>query len=304
VAALNNSGSTLLFSTHLSGYEKDAGTAIALDPQSNVYVGGMGMLGIAETNPLSSNGSAFVVKLGGSRVRPYFTRQSTTNGASFGSGLVRPGGAATIFCANLSGTAGVHVKVNGVEAPIYAVIEQQINFQVPFEASVEDPPKRMNVEVSQNGASAFVTGVKVFTTPPGVFTTDGIYGAIQHGLDYSLVTSAAPAERGEVITVYATGLGRVTPAVPSGIPAPSVPLSRTTGSITVTIGGQRAEILYSGVTPGSVGLYQLNVRVPENVGSGDQYLVVSFPPVQDGYGPFLRPNIVRVESRLVLLSIR
>ncbi len=216
VAALNTSGSALLFSTHLSGYQKDAGTAIALDAQSNVYVGGMGMLGIAETNPLSSNGSAFVVKLGGSRVLPYFTRQSTTNGASFGSGLVRPGGAATIFCANLSGTTGVHVKVNGVEAPIYAVVntgqQQQINFQVPFEASAQDPPQRMNVEVSQNGASAFVTGIKVFTTAPGVFTTDGIYGAIQHGLDYGLVTPAAPAEKGEIVTIYATGLGRVTPA--------------------------------------------------------------------------------------------
>ena len=300
VAALNTSGSALLFSTHLSGYQKDAGTAIALDAQSNVYVGGMGMLGIAETNPLSSNGSAFVVKLGGSRVLPYFTRQSTTNGASFGSGLVRPGGAATIFCANLSGTTGVHVKVNGVEAPIYAVVntgqQQQINFQVPFEASAQDPPQRMNVEVSQNGASAFVTGIKVFTTAPGVFTTDGIYGAIQHGLDYGLVTPAAPAEKGEIVTIYATGLGRVTPAVLSGIPAPHTPLSFTTGSISVMIGGQSAQILYSGLTPGSVGLYQINVRVPENISSGDQNVVVSFPPVQDGYGPFLRPNIVRVRQ--------
>ena len=308
VAALNSSGSALLFSTHLSGYGKDAGAAIAVDAQANVYVGGLGMLGMAETNPLSSQGSAFVVKLGGSRVLPYFTRESITNGASFASGLVRPGGAATIFCTNLTGTAGVHVKVNGVEAPLYAVIDtgqqQQINFQVPFEASALDPPERMNVEVSQDGASAFVTGVRVYTTAAGVFTMDGTYGAIQHGSDYSLVTPATPAEKGEIVTVYATGLGRVMPAVSSGIPVPLAPLSSTTGSITVMIGGQLAEILYSGLTPGSIGLYQLNVRVPEYISSGDQNLVVSFPPVQDGYSPFPRPHMVRVDSRPVLISIR
>jgi uncharacterized protein (TIGR03437 family) len=308
VAALNSSGSALIFSTHLSGYGKDAGAAIAVDAQANVYVGGLGMLGMAETNPLSSQGSAFVVKLGGSRVLPYFTRESITNGASFASGLVRPGGAATIFCTNLTGTNGVHVKVNGVEAPLYAVIDagqqQQINFQVPFEASALDPPERMNVEVSQDGASAFVTGVRVYTTAAGVFTTDGTYGAIQHGSDYSLVTPATPAEKGEIVTVYATGLGRVMPAVSSGIPVPLAPLSSTTGSITVMIGGQLAEIAYSGLTPGSIGLYQLNVRVPEYISSGDQNLVVSFPPVQDGYSPFPRPHMVRVDSRPVLISIR
>jgi uncharacterized protein (TIGR03437 family) len=320
VASLDASGAALRFSTYLSGRATEYANSVAADPQGNVYVTGSGTLSLAQSNPLSTGGSAFVLKLGGSRIPPFFTRESVANGASFASGLVRPGGAASVFLTGLTGISGilqaastplpaeingVSVKVQGVAAPLYAVAQlngvQQINFQVPFEAP---PGGEFDLEVSQNGVAAMVTGVKVSTTAPGLFAVDGVYGAIQHSADYSLVTPSSPAVPGEVVIVYSTGLGSVTPPVKSGQPAPFGPLSMTDATPAVTIGGWNAELLFSGLTPGFVGLYQLNVRVPATAPGGDADVVVSFPPVQDGYSPFPRPHYVRVDSRPVKMSIR
>jgi uncharacterized protein (TIGR03437 family) len=320
VASLDASGSALRFSTYLSGRATEYANAVATDPQGNVYVTGSGTLSVAQSNPLSTGGSAFVLKLGGSRIPPYFTRESVTNGASFVSGLVRPGGAASVFLTGLTGISGllqatstslpteingVSVKVQGVPAPLYVVAQvdgmQQINFQVPFEAP---PGDELDVEVSQNGVAAMVTGVKVSTTAPGVFTIDGVDGAIQHSADYSLVTPSSPAVPGEVVIIYSTGLGSVTPPVKSGEPAPFGLLSETDAVPTVTIGGGNAELLFTGLTPGFVGLYQLNVRVPATAQSGDANVIVSFPPVQDGYSPYPRAHYVRVDSKPVKMSIR
>jgi uncharacterized protein (TIGR03437 family) len=320
VAALDASGSGLLYSTYLNGYLNDSGLAIAVDGQGNTYAAGHGALSLAATNPISNNGGAFVVKLSNARTPPFFTRESITNSAGFVSGLVLPGGLATIFCANLTGIrgvvqasgfplptelAGVRVKISGVAAPLLAVADvngqQQINLQVPFEAATNPDP--LDVEVSQDAASAWVVKVRTKSTAPGIFTMDGGYGAIQHGADYTLVTPASPAQRGEVIIVYATGLGWVDPAVPSGMPAPRASFqTRTTPR--VAIGGTPAEVLFSGLTPGFAGLYQVNVRVPDAVASGDQDVVVSFPPFQECCvaGTFLQT--VRVDSEPVKLSVR
>jgi uncharacterized protein (TIGR03437 family) len=185
--------------------------------------------------------------------------------------------------------------------------QQQINLQVPFEAAETSEPwdaDPFDVEVSQNGVSAWVTRVRTKSTPPGIFTIDGGYGAIQHSADYSLVTPASPAQRGEVVILYGTGLGWVEPAVPSGMPAPRASF-RTRTTPAVTIGGAPAQVLFSGLTPGFVGLYQLNVRVPETVASGDYNVVVSFPPFREysATGPG-GVQTVRVDSRPVKISVR
>ena len=70
--------------------------------------------------------------------------------------------------------------------------------------------------IKQNGVFASVTQEKIRTTPPGVFRVDATHGAIQHSADFTLVTSSHPAAKGEVVVVYATGLGAVNPTVPSG----------------------------------------------------------------------------------------
>ncbi|PYT30196.1 MAG: hypothetical protein DMG58_14870 [Acidobacteria bacterium] len=55
------------------------------------------------------------------------------------------------------------------------------------------------------------------------------------------------------------------------------------------IGGQPAQVKFSGLTPGAIGLYQLNVRIPQNAPSRDSDLVVSLPPVFDEWAIYAGP---------------
>ena len=294
-SAIDATGSALVYSTYLSSPSVDSGLAIALNGSSEVVVVGSGPLSLGAKNALSTGGAAFVVRFNIDGTPPRFTRETITNGANFSSGLVLPGGIASIFCANLTGIAGttqasglplptelagVKVFVNGIPAPLFSVSgddnQQQINLQVPFEAT-SSRDDELEVEVNQNGLSAWVSGLPIKSTPPGLFTIGGTVGAIQHASDYSPVTAGNPARAGEAIILYGTGLGWAKPSVPSGTMVPQSPVASTTLLPSVTIGGRQATVIFSGLTPGSVGLYQLNVLVPADAAAGNQDVIVSFP---------------------------
>jgi uncharacterized protein (TIGR03437 family) len=103
--------------------------------------------------------------------------------------------------------------------------------------------------------------------------------AIAQDESYQLVTASNPAQPGQYIVVYANGLGAVDNPPPSGEATPSPtaaqPLAATLGTPTVTIGGVAAQVLFSGLTPGSIGLYQIDVVVPPNAPAGVQPLVIA-----------------------------
>ena len=121
----------------------------------------------------------------------------------------------------------------------------------------------------RNGASASAP-VTIFLRPagPGIFTRDSTGsgpGAITHASNQLPVSADLPASPGEFVQIFATGLGRVSPAVSSGRPAPSQPLSRTLSPVSVTINGAPLPAAFSGLAPGLVGVYQVNVQVPEGI---------------------------------------
>jgi len=92
--------------------------------------------------------------------------------------------------------------------------------------------------------------------------------AITHA-DGSLVSNASPATANETVVVYATGLGPVGGAMVTGQPASSTSLQPTTPQpATATLGGIPATVSFSGLAPGFIGLYQLNVQVPANAPPG------------------------------------
>jgi uncharacterized protein (TIGR03437 family) len=102
---------------------------------------------------------------------------------------------------------------------------------------------------------------------------------VQHAADFSFVTPANPITAGETIIIYGTGFGWVYPAVPTGTAAtgPAVLSGNGNGTpMSITIGQSVCTVLYAGIAPGSVGVYQINCQVGQDVQSGEQDLQVTF----------------------------
>ena len=93
--------------------------------------------------------------------------------------------------------------------------------------------------------------------------------------DARLQRSMRPAQVGEIVSIFCTGLGATDPAVASGQPGPSAePLARVKTAVTVTIGGKPATVSFAGMAPGFAAVYQVNAQVPAGVTPGDAVLVL------------------------------
>src|SRR5262249_51364930 len=102
---------------------------------------------------------------------------------------------------------------------------------------------------------------------PEVVTADG-HPAIVHSSDFSLVTAHKPALPGEVLTLFASGLGPTRPGVEPGAPFPADPLQVCNSPIEVLVNGKSADVLSAVGYPGAVDRYQVNFRVPDGIGGG------------------------------------
>ncbi len=112
--------------------------------------------------------------------------------------------------------AGVRLRVDGVDAPLYFVSPSQINFVVPWSV----PAGNHDLEVVMSSSTVARGTVKVYDIAPGLASSDTSprrQGIIQNQ-DYAINGPAAPARKGEVIQIYATGCGAVQPAVQDGAP--------------------------------------------------------------------------------------
>lgn len=171
--------------------------------------------------------------------------------------------------------ANVKVLINNVEAPISYVSANQIAALVPFGIS----GSIAEFQVNNDGKLSNVVTEFVNLTTPGVFTQDESgsgYAAALHS-DGSLVTPDKPAQEGETIAVFMSGLGTVSPAVADGVAAPSSPLSKTTSTFSADISGTPANIAYQGLAPGYAGLYQVNIQIPTGLKSGDNAIGMQGP---------------------------
>lgn len=192
--------------------------------------------------------------------------------------------------------AGVSVSIDGLACPIYYVSATQISAIVPFELA-SNPIGLANIQVSNGQAMSNVVQMYLTDAAPGAFSLestpplvtgsgepsiDGIgYAAALHAATGAVVTRENPAQPGEYISVFLTGLGTVTPAISDGALGPSSPLSWSdvynTGNLTVLFNdftngstSNAGNIQFAGLAPGLAGLYQINVQVPSGVlGTGD-----------------------------------
>lgn len=165
------------------------------------------------------------------------------------------------------------VIIGGMLAPLYYVSPGQINAQVPFELTAGKP---YQVIVNANGALSNSIPIQLTADAPGIaqYATGQIIA--QHQRDYSLITETSPAAPGEVIVFYLAGMGLTNPSVASGTASPSTNLAVPLDASTLTLNGAPiTNILFIGLTPTVVGLYQVDFQVPANTPNGDLQLVLT-----------------------------
>jgi uncharacterized protein (TIGR03437 family) len=196
-----------------------------------------------------------------------------------------PGDIAAIYGSNLAIITGVpnvvplptevngtQVLIGGIKAPIYFTSDGQVNAQIPYEL---EPNKQYQVIVAANGALSTPDSIQVSAVVPGLAANaDGTVIA-QHA-DGSLINATSPAKGGEIAVAYLSGLGTTSGGdVSSGGASPGGDLAIPTVTPTLTVGGVSAKIEFVGLTPGLVGLYQMNFDVPAGLTSGDVDVVVT-----------------------------
>jgi uncharacterized protein (TIGR03437 family) len=226
--------------------------ALALDDSNNLYI---------------VDWQNYLIRKVTFAAAPAISTGGIVNGASFNS-PVAPGSLISLFGANFAGATAV--EVNGSAIPLIAVTPSQINAQLPYEVAAGTASA---VVVTPAGRSAAMTFM-VFPIACGVFAYGGTDRAIAANQDNSLNAPDSPESHGRVIVLYMTGLGAVSPGVPTGQTAPLDAISNSVATLHATIGGVPATVFFAGLTPGFIGLGQVNVLVPDGAPSGDAVPII------------------------------
>jgi uncharacterized protein (TIGR03437 family) len=177
-----------------------------------------------------------------------FTAGAVVNAATYTSGIA-PGGIMAIFGTGLSGPGSTTtVDMDGTAATVLWASAFQINAQVP--AGIAPGVHTLRVSSVYGVAQQ---SVSVSAVAPAIFLVGSATAGAVLNQDYSLNGPANPLPRGQVLMVYATGLGVVTK---------QGQLSATAATVTAVVNGQELPAGFAGLAPGYVGLYQVNVPIP------------------------------------------
>ncbi len=133
----------------------------------------------------------------------------------------------------------------------------------------EDPANR---RLNGGSTNRFIAHIVPMIVPQIVTTANG--PAITHSSDFSLVNASKPAAAGEILALFAMGLGPVRGVV-TGDPFPSNPVASVNSPVQVLVNGKAAELIGAVGFPGSVDGYQVNFRVPADIAKGPATIQVS-----------------------------
>lgn len=237
---------------------------------------------------------------GYARIAPAINSNGVIDAASFSTGkAVAPGSWISVFGTNLTDTTQGNNGVNfafdncylcnpvnqplpmGIDGAAFSfdnstqslparfsyVSPQQMNLQVPWELT--GASATVKVIVNYTYSAEYTLPIAPYS--PGFFVYDSANDVAALDLSNQLVGSTNPVARGSYIQLFMNGLGPVSNQPGDGLAAAGSTLSYTSASPTVTIGGQPVTtVQFSGLAPGYVSLYQVNVQVPANISAGAQ----------------------------------
>jgi len=260
----------------------------------------------ASAAAFSSGGPLYLIdnnrirKLSGSgpALAPAIAPGGIVNAASYTGGGIAPGELVSIFGSGLGvygmgfGTTVLKVNVpennhipfvlgrtkvlfNGQLGAIIALTPYQVNVFAP---SGLQPGTSVNIVVQVDATPSAPVSVPVVAAAPGLAAADESgsgQGAILNQ-DGSVNSTANPAARGSIVSLFGTGEGTISPPLYSGYLTISTPFSIPTQPVTVSIGGQPADIIYVGEAPFQpAGVFQINARIPAVIAPGNAPISVS-----------------------------
>ncbi|HWE50023.1 MAG TPA: IPT/TIG domain-containing protein, partial [Bryobacteraceae bacterium] len=223
--------------------------------------------------------------------------------AIYGSALAESGyGLATTtpFTSTLDGT---QVFLGGQPMPLYYASPTQINALVP-----QNLPANTVLQMVVQRGSTRSAPIPLVITPyqPGIYSRNQAgtgQGSIEISGTALLAAPASansrPAQRGaDYIAIYCTGLGPVAgengEAPPAdGVAASYPPLYKTIAPVHVTVGGIDAPVVFAGLTPTLVGLYQVDAQVPDGAPAGDA-IPVTIAITDPATGAVSQSNMVTI----------
>lgn len=253
-----------------------------------------------------NTGRTLTIPYWGNFLRPSIDSNRAVNTASLFSGpvAVAAGSYITMFGSQLTAgaaasamsvplptsLAGITVLVDGTKAPLHFVSPTQINLQVPQEVAGRS---LTTLQIQLNGVASDAVLLSLATTGPGIFALNQAgtgRGAVLHSISHGVVGPGDPARRGEILEVYGNGFGPTVPFIATGQPTPFSPLSVATFMPSASLGGVPAPVLFAGLAPTFVGLYQVNIEVPADAPMGEVPLIltsngVASNPVTISIGP-------------------
>ncbi len=245
---------------------------------------------------VSDGTNLFVADTAGRRILVFspadapLPNDAIVNSASFLNGAVAPGTLVTVNGKNLSEEwtavkseddggplpkilGGTQLIFDGQALPLIAVSASQIQSQIPYDVGTATAAS-IYVRVQHANGAVTVTapaGLRLVPASPGLFAFDGDEprgGILLHSgsadanaANGTPVTEESPAEGGELLTVWATGLGAIS-ETGSG-PVTAVP-------VIAQIDGQMAHVVSAKLPQGSVGVYEIRVAVPTDLNGNAQ----------------------------------
>jgi uncharacterized protein (TIGR03437 family) len=180
---------------------------------------------------------------------------------------------------DLSGAPVIAARFGQQLWPVLTSDPNGVTVQVPWDAPINAEPNYLQFTLKTSdetspfeAAWVLPSALKVEAIAPKWFLVSDTSAMIlaAHEDFGSLVSPNSPARAGEVIHVYGTGFGEVSPPVPTGEAAPGDPLSRVGGDFQCSLQSsdqepELSDVLFAGLAPGLAGVYQIDVRIPSSV---------------------------------------
>jgi len=170
-------------------------------------------------------------------------------------------------------TDGTVVRVNGQDAPMRFISFYRVDVEVPTGL---DLSKNARLSVLRGGVSTNEVEVPVARVSPGIFTVNqiGVGQAEAKNSDGTANSQSNPVARGNVVTVYANGLGPTEPVSSEGQPASGEVDFLPIAPITARIGGVAAEVKKAALAPGKVAVFAVDIVVPPGIDPGVAEVII------------------------------